>query len=91
MCAFIPEDNLYSNTAKDLKIAHFDCQLMISNKTFSLIKVAPSKIKPENIENTNTEATLYQRHYRTKIIATMCRIKNRNLSDGFVILSIQAE
>ena len=28
ICAFNPEDNLYANTAKDLKIAHFDCQLM---------------------------------------------------------------
>ena len=69
MCAFNPEDNLYANTAKDLKIVHFDCQLMTSNKMFSLKKVAPCKIQPENIEITTTEITLYQRHYITKCVA----------------------
>ena len=76
ICAFNPVDNLYANTAKDLKIAHFDCQLMTSNKMFSLNKVAPCKIQPENIETTTAEVTLYQRHYSTKINATMCRIKH---------------
>ena len=42
MCAFNPEDNLYANTTKDLKIALFDCQLMTSNKIFSLNKVPPA-------------------------------------------------
>ena len=79
ICAFNPEDNLYANTAKDLKIAHFDCQLMTSNKMFSLNKVAPYKIQPENIETTTAEVTLYQRHYSTKINATMCRIKHQSI------------
>ena len=46
ICALNPEDNLYANTAKDLKIAHFYCQLMTSNKMFSLNKKAPCKIQP---------------------------------------------
>ena len=79
MCAFNPEDNLYANTAKDLKIAHFDCQLTTSNKIFSPNKVAPCKIQRENIETTTTELTLYQRHYSTKINAITCRIKHQSI------------
>ena len=77
--AFNPEGNLYANTAKDLNIAHFECQLMKSNKMFSLNKVAPRKIQPEIIETTITEVTLYQRHYSTKVNATMCRIKHQSI------------
>ena len=54
MSAFNPEDNVYANTAKDLRIVHFDCQLMTSNKMFWLNKVAPCKIQPEKIEFTTT-------------------------------------
>ena len=79
ICAFNPENNLYTSTAKDLKIAQFDCQLMTSNKIFSLNKVAPCKIQPENIKTRTTEVTLYQRHYSTKIIAIMCRIKHQSI------------
>ena len=79
ICAFNPEDNLYANTAKVLRIAHFDCQLTTSNKMFSLNKVAPCKIQPETIETTTAEVTLYQRHYSTKINATMCRIKHQSI------------
>ena len=79
ICAFNPEDNLYANTAKDLKIAHFGCQLMTSNKMFSPNKVAPCRIQTENIETTTAEVTLYQRHYVTKINATLCRIKHQSI------------
>ena len=79
ICAFNPEDNLYANTAKDLKIAHFDNQLMTSNKMLSLNKVAPCKIQSENIETTTAEVTLYQRHYSAKINETMCRIKHQSI------------
>ena len=77
MRPFNPEDNLYANTAKDLKIAHFDCRLMTSNKMFSLNKVALCNVQPEYIETATTEVTLHQRHYSTKINATMCRIKHQ--------------
>ena len=67
ICAFNPEDNLYADTTKDLKNAHFDCRLMTLNKMFSLNKVAPCKIQPENIDTATAEVTLYQRHYSTKL------------------------
>ena len=77
--AFDPKERLYANTANNLRVAHFDCQLMTSSKMFSLNKVAPWKVQPENIKLTHPYVTLYQRHYRTKVNATMCRIKHQSM------------
>ena len=77
--AFDPKEQLYANTANNLRVAHYDCQLMTSNKRFSLNKVAPCKVQPENIKVTNAHVTLYQRHYRIKVNATMCRIKHQSM------------
>ena len=41
---------LYAKTATSLKVAHYDCSLMDSNKMYSLNKVAPCKIEPQNVE-----------------------------------------
>ena len=46
---------------------------------FSLNKVAPCKVQPENIEVTHAYVTLYQRHYRSKVNATICRIKHQSM------------
>ena len=72
--AFDPKEQLYENTANNLRVAHYDCQLMTSNKMFSLNKVAPCKVQPENNKVTHAYATLYSRNYRTKVNATMCRM-----------------
>ena len=56
--AFDPKEQLYENTANNLRVAHYDCQLMTSNKMFSLNKVAPCKVQPENIKVTHAYATL---------------------------------
>ena len=77
--AFDPKEQLYANTANNLRVAHYGCQLMTSNKMFSLNKVAPCKVQPENIKVTHTYDTLYQRHYRTKLNATMCRFKHQSM------------
>ena len=77
--AFDPKEQLFANTANNLRVAHYDCQLMTSNKMFSLNKVAPCKVQPENIKVAHAYVTLYQRHYRTKVNATMCRIKHQSM------------
>ena len=91
--AFDQKEQLYANTANNLRVAHYDCQLMNSNKMFSLNKVAPCKVQPENIKVTQAYVTLFQRHYRTKINATMCRIKNQSMHwfcDSFDLSGIDA-
>ena len=77
--AFDPKEQLYAYTANHLRVAHYDCQLMTSNKMFSLNKVAPCKVQPENIKVTHAYVTLYQKHYRTKINAKMCRMKHQSM------------
>ena len=56
--ALDPKEQLYANTANNLRISHFDCQLMTSNNIFSLNKVAPCKVQPENIKVTHAYVTL---------------------------------
>ena len=51
--AFDPKEQLYANTANNLRVAHYGCQLMTSNKMISLNKVAPCKVLPENIKVTH--------------------------------------
>ena len=46
---------------------------------FSLNKVAPCKVQPENIYLTHAYVTLYQIHYRTKVNATMNQIKHQSM------------
>ena len=58
--AIDPKEQLYANTANNLRVAHFGCQLMTSNKMFSLNKAAPCKVQPENIKVTHAYVTLYQ-------------------------------
>ena len=41
---------LYAKTATSLKVAHYDCSHMDSNKMYSLNKVAPCKNEPQNVE-----------------------------------------
>ena len=77
--AFDPKEQFYANTANNLRVAHYDCQLMTSNKMFSLNKVAPCKVQPENITVPHAYVTLYQRHYRTKVNATISRIKHQSM------------
>ena len=77
--AFDPKEQLYANTANNHQVAHFDCQLRTSNKIFSLNKVAPGKVQPEKIKVTHAYTTFCQVHYRTKVNATMCQIKQQSL------------
>ena len=86
--AFDPKEQLYANTANNLRVAHYDCQLMTSNKMFSLNKVAPCKVQPENIKITHAYVTLYQRHYRTKV-KRQCVESNTNQCVSSAILLIR--
>ena len=57
------------------KVSHFDCTSMEQNRMYSLNNVAPCKISPENIEILPASVRVYQRSYRTTVLATMCRTK----------------
>ena len=63
------------DVSETLKVSHFDCTSMEQNRMYSLNNVAPCKISPENIEILPASVRVYQRSYRTTVLATMCRIK----------------
>ena len=46
---------------------------------YALNQVAQCNIKPENIKVAPATVTLYQRSYRTKVEAVMCRVKSQTL------------
>ena len=77
--AFGSAEKSYANTANNLRVTHFECQLMTSNRVFSLRRVAYCDIQSENIEVTSYYFERYQRHGSTKENATRCRIKHQSM------------
>ena len=69
--------HLYAKTATSLKVAHYHCSLMDSNKMYSLNKVAPSKIEPQNVEISKVKGQIFHRFFRGKLEATMCRASHQ--------------
>ena len=54
---------LYAKTATSLKVAHYDCSPMDSNKMYSQNKVAPCKIEPPNVEISNVKGQTFNRFF----------------------------
>ena len=71
--------HLYAKTATSLKVAHYDCSLMDSNKMYSLNKVAPCKIEPQNVEISKVKGQIFNRFFRGKLEATMCRASHQSI------------
>ena len=64
-----------ANVAKAIKVTHFDCNAMTQNKLYALNQVEQCKVAPENLEVSRASVTLYTKHFRKTINATMCRLK----------------
>ena len=62
-----------------LKVVHYDRSKLKESKMYALNQVAQCNIKPENIKVAPATLTLYQRSYRTKLEAVMCRVKTQAL------------
>ena len=75
----IEKISIYENTAPNLSVNHFDCSKMISNQMYSLNKVAPCKIRPDKISTNQARVNLYQRNYKVKLEATMCKATQQQL------------
>ena len=63
-----------NDVSNKLRVIHYDCSKMKENKMYALTQVFPCKITPENIQMVDTHVTLYQRSYRTFVIALMCKV-----------------
>ena len=75
----IEKMSIYENTAPNLHVNHFDCSKMISNQMYSLNKLAPCEIRPDKISTNQARVTLYQRNYKVKLEATMCKATQQQL------------
>ena len=70
--------NELDDISPTLKVVHYDCSKMKDSKMYALNQVAQCNIKPENIKVAPATVTLYQRSYRTKVEALMCRVKSQD-------------
>ena len=79
--------NKLDNVSPTLKVVHYDSSKMKESKMYALNQVAQCNIKSENIKVAPTTVTLYQRSYRTKVEAVMCRVKSQilKLRCGFLL------
>ena len=71
--------NEFDDISPTLKVVHYDFSKMKESKMYALNQVAQCNIKPENIKVASATVTLYQRSYRTKVKAVMCRVKSQAL------------
>ena len=58
-----------------MKITHYDCGEMTENNLNVLNQVSKCNIAPEDLEVSRAKITMYTKHFRQEIIATVCRIK----------------
>ena len=82
--SYIPQsvcsaDNTSDNISNTLQVSHFDCTRMQDNNMYSINQVAPCKISPEHIRALDAQVHVYQRSFRTRVNATMCRAKVQTL------------
>ena len=70
---------LFLKTATSLKVAHYDCSLMDSNKMYSVNKVAPCKIEPQNVAISKVSGQIFNRFFGGKLEATICRAGNQSI------------
>ena len=61
--------------ASQLKVTHYDCGEMTENNLYALNQVSKCNIAPENLEVSRAKITMYTKHFRQEINATVCRVK----------------
>ena len=66
------------NIASQLKVIQYDCGEMTENNLYALNQVSKCNIAPENLEVSRAKITMYSKHFRQEIKATVCRVKYRS-------------
>ena len=61
--------------ASQLKVTHYDCGEMTENNLYALNQVSQCNFAPENLEVSRAKITMYTKHFRQEINATVCRVK----------------
>ena len=63
------------NIASQLKVTYYDCGEMTENNLYALNRVSKCNIAPENLEVSRAKVTMYTKHFRQEIKATVFRVK----------------
>ena len=63
------------NIASQLKVTYYDCGEMTENNLYALNQVSKCNIAPENLEVSRAKITMYSKHFRQEINATVCRVR----------------
>ena len=63
------------NIASQLKVTHYDCGEMTDINLSALNQVSKCNVAAENLEVSKAEITMYTKHFRQEINATVCRVK----------------
>ena len=66
------------NIASQPKVSHYDCGEITENNLYALNQVSKCNIAPENLEVSRAKITMYTKHFRQEINATVCRVKFRS-------------
>ena len=61
--------------ASQLKVTHYDCGEMTESNLYALNQVSQCNNAPENLEVSRAKTTMYTKHFRQEINATVCRVK----------------
>ena len=61
--------------ASQLKVTNYDCEELTENNLYALNQVCKCNIAPENLEVSRANITMYTKHSRQEINATVCRVK----------------
>ena len=63
--------------APSVQVSHYDCSEMTENNLYSLNQVKLCNMAPQNIQMNDVKLTMYNKHFRTEINTTTCRIKHQ--------------
>ena len=69
------EDADLQKIASLIKVTHYDCGDITENNLYALNQVSKCNIAPENLEVSRTKITMYTKHFRPEINATVCRVE----------------
>ena len=80
--------NELDDISPKLKFVHFDCSKIKESRMYALNQVVQCSMKPENFKVVPATVTLYQRSYRTKVEAVMCREKSQALRWHWLFIAL---
>ena len=65
------------DSAPSVQVSHYDCSEVTEINLYSPNRVIPCNMAPQNIQMNDVKLTLYTKHFRTEINATICRIEQQ--------------